>query len=403
MRRLVAQLIAVPFAAGLVLAAGCQRKEDVSGFCGSGSVAPSRNAVPVAPPGSFPREVRVAALGSAGFAVVWVNGEDASDTDLFARPVTAGAVVAGAERRLTQVAGRSDRPRVAVGSTALGLAWRDDRFGRNEALAATVSIDLESVGPAFPMRAPEFDAAQSPEPAIASVGTGFLVAWNGRGADDGDHLYVQLLGVEGAIPVSATGLDEATPPSIAFDGGTLAIVNAESRSGLASPPDVFAYVVGTAGALRETRVGQIGRAVRPEVAVTGGVAGITWCDDRNGAQELWFAAVDATGVAQSDRRISPAAIGACEHSIAAANGAFFVTWNEYGPEGRIVWFRTLRPDGSSDGPLWEIARDTQSADEEPLARPSVAWSGSAAGVVWRSSADATPQVWFRPLTCIADR
>lgn len=404
MRRLVAQMIAVPVAASLVLAAGCQRREDVEGFCGSGSVAPARNAVSIAPPGAAPREARIAALGSAGFAVVWVEGEDAAQTDLFARAVSAGAVLAGPERRLTQVAGRSDRPRVAVGSTSLGVVWRDDRFGRKEALGTTVGFDLASTGAVSAFRAPQFDDTQSPEPAIASVGTGFLVVWNGRGADLEDHLYAGFLGAEGATPVVPTGLDEASPPSVAYENGLLAVVDAEERAGLASPPDVFAYVVGTAGGLRETRVGQPGRALAPEVAVAGGVAGITWCDDRNGPLELWFAALDAAGVRQSDRRISPGSIGGvCEHAIASADGSFFVTWNEYAGGERTVRFRTLRPDGSADGPFWDLGRDSEPANEdEPLARPSVAWNGNTAGVVWRTTTTGdAPQLFFRPLTCIA--
>src|SRR5207248_5233132 len=116
---------------------------------------------------------------------------------------------------------------------------------------------LDPPGPPSVFQSPVTAADQSPEPSIATFGTGFVVAFNGRGPDANDHLYLQAMDSAGAAAGPAVGIagdlsDRATAPTVAVAGGRIAAADSESRPGAVHPPDIRAYVLGTAGAVTAT-------------------------------------------------------------------------------------------------------------------------------------------------------
>jgi hypothetical protein len=401
MRLCVAYRRILAAAAAAALLPGCGRKAGQA-FCTAGSLQPSRPATLLSA-GGHPREARIAFLGS-GFGVVWSDGAAATDTDLFARAVGANGVAASNVKRLTQLTGRSDRPRIARGAAGLGLVWRDDRAGRDEALGVILppSLDPPAGLPAV-FQSPVTAADQSPQPAIAGYGTGFVVAFNGRGPDTHDHVYLQALDSTGAVAspplqVVADLSDRATAPTVAAAGGLVAIADAESRPTTIHPPDVWAYVAGTAGVASAT-LAQGSQGIRPEMVSDGTSLALVWCDDRLGTPTLFFALVGAGG-GVGERRLVTGNAEACEASITAASGFFLVSWSEVAGSTRTVRMQAFQPNGLPDGAPLTIATDSAVTGEEDAfdARPDVSWDGSTAGVAWVSPG-AAPQVWFRPVSC----
>ncbi len=363
-----------------VIALSCGRRETTL-LCGEerlGEVSAARR-VDV-PGGQPPLEARVAALAS-GWLVVWSAG-DATDSDLWVREVDAYGVATGAEVPLTLLAGKSDNPRVALGPGGIAIAWRDDRNGRNDAWATVIG----SAGqPAFPalFQTGVFTSDQDPRPAIAALGTAWAVVWNGPGPDGHDHLYAQAMDASGAaigapVGIDAQQLDRATPPSAANVGGSLAVVDVESRPGATNPPDVFAYVLSPVFTPPFQRF-----AVEPadasgvEIAALGALGGIVWCSD----SEVWFAAVDSAGVAHAEHRVA----AGCSPAIAPAQIAFLASW--VGPDGVAV-AQALTPSGSADGRAIRLG--------EAVGRPDVAWASGRAAVVWTSPSEG---VRIQPLGC----
>lgn len=398
MRRLL------PLALVLVIVTACKRSDEPAVCAAGSSLAPSRTAVQVSPPGASPFEARIAALGTAGFATFWSGGPAPSDTDLYARTVSRDGIVQPGYERLTQVAGRSDSLRVAPGPGGIGIVWRDDRFGTLDALGTVISMTAQTSGAVALFRSADLEPDQSPQPAIAALGTAYVVAWNAPAADPegDDRLFAQIMGADGTavgapVALVPSGADAAGPPvAVRFAGG-LAIVDAEERTGLSSPPDVFAYVLGTAGEFREVRLALERPAWNPEVAAAGSVVGVLFCTASEEGQELWFATVDASGVRLPERRLARTG-DSCFASIIGAGEVFQAVWIDDTTATREVVFQSVSPTGARLGPAHVLAAGTAILG----APPDVAWDGEAAGVVWLEE-NAGTAIRFRPLTCIADR
>lgn len=357
----------------------CGRRE-ATVLCGEERLGLVSAAVRVdAPGGQTPIEARVATLGS-GFLVVWSAGTD-GDSDLWARAHDLDGIPTGNAVPITLIAGRSDRPRVATGAGTIAIAWRDDRFGRNEALATVIG----SAGlPAFPeaFRSGVLANDQDPQPAIALAGTAWAVVWNGRGPDGNDHLYVQGMDFAGSaigapFAVDAQLLDRATAPAAANVGGSLAVVDVESRPGATSPPDTFAYVLSPAFTPPFQRFAIEGGAEGVEIAALGAIGGLAWCAEDG----IRFAAIGSAGVLVAERRIAPG----CSPSIAGAEVAFLASW--IGDDG-IAVVQALTPTGAADGRATRLG--------EARGRPDVAFRPGRAAAVWTTP---DSEIYLQPLGC----
>jgi hypothetical protein len=229
-------------------------------------------------------------------------------------------------------------------------------------------------------QSPTIAADQSPVPAIASLGSGFLVAWNGRGPDGNDHLFAQVLGGAGPFALVPDLSDRATPPSAASAGGAVVITDEETRVG--SPdPDVFAYaVIGSGAALAEARYGATSDARAPEAVALSSGGGIVWTDYRSGDAALWYAPFGSG----EKVLVANGVDGSVRPSLAPASDAFLAVWVSDDGELRV---RPFKSDGRPAG-------DPRTAG--PAVRGDVAWNGTAAGLVWRDAAD---RIWFRAMSC----
>lgn len=396
-RLLVRRTALALLAAAVLVAPACKRRAG-TGACTSGSLSAVHPAVTVDLAAEV-REARLAVVGSS-FLVVWSAGS-ATDSDLYARAVDANGVMISNVARLTNITGRSQHPRLALGAGGLGLAWQDDRLGRLDVFAAVLGSSFGPVlGHAFV--APSFDPAQDPIPAIASVGTGFRLVWNGRGPDAHDHLYVQGMGQDGlaagsAFPLVADLSDRATPPEVASSGTQFAIVDSEARVGAVVPPDVFAYLVSGTGGVTSQRFSPASPAFEPAIAVDGDAAAVVWCDAGPTANTIFFGAFAPTGVLEPQRQLSPDGEDACDARIVAGAGFFLAAWNRLDPSGdRQLIFESVRANGIPDAPAKSIGAATWS--DSAVARlegPDVAWNGRVAGVSWVEQG----RVRFQPLEC----
>lgn len=399
--RLPLALLTIACVAALAVGVGCKRREG-TGACRAGDLVLLHPAVRLDQT-LPPREARLAVLGTT-FVAVWSAGSDI-DSDLFARAVNADGVAVSNEVRLTDIAGRTQHPRLATGAGTLAIAWQDDRLGRLDAFAAVLGTAFGPVlGQAFVP--PVISPGQKPEPAIAAFGTAFRLVWNGPGPDGFDHLWSAGVGLDGSATAPALlvpSLEDRpqSGPAAAALGTAFVFADAESRVSALSPPDVFTYVVAGTGAVAAVeRFAPSSSARRPEIAAlppaagAGGGAGVLWCDARNGHDQLFFGALDPGGVSVPERQITYDAADACDAGLAAGEGFFLAAWNELDAAGRHVQFSTLHADGRPDRLARTIASD-DGGDAE-LHRPDVAWNGRVAGVSWVS---ASGGVWFQPLEC----
>ena len=379
--------------AAIAASTGC-KGQDGEVACRPGALGFSRPASLVAEPSGSLFDVRVAAVGTSSFAVVWSEGPSLSDNDLWGRRVGLDGTLQSSPLRITQAAGPSSAIRLEPGPGGLGVSWTDGRFTQQVAMATVLSSGFQPVTPLPAVfQSPVVAADQAPIPDLAVTGTGWLVAWNGRGNDGYDHLFVQGLGPDGAAAGEPVALvpaqsDRATPPTIAAagTGGAAVIVDEELRPGVPDP-DVFAYLVaGTGAVVAADRFGDVSDARSPEAVGLFEAAGVLWLDRRDGNRpDLYYARMGS-----GERRLTEGPASHVAPAVASLGDAFLVQWiaaaEGAAPEVRV---RAFLPDGRP-------AAGAQVAGEGVFG--DVAWHPRvrAAGVVWVGS-DAT--IWFRPLAC----
>ncbi len=387
------------FLLGLALVGGCARGTGPAD-CTLDRVTPSGPAVRIDGGSATAFESRIAAVGTS-FAVFWAAGGSLEETDLFGRVVDASGIPGSPETRLTLASGASRSLTVAAGNGTTGagriaLAWHDGRLSRPVAMAAVAGPPFGSLADPAVLQGPVVADDQAPWPSIAAVGTGFVAVWNGRGADGVDHLYAVGISADGSTVgeparLDAGSLDRATRPSAAGIDGGLAVVDAQTRDGAPVSPQVYAYVLSSAGESSAATF-ETGRPARePRVAAAGATAAAVWCEPEGEGERLRFGSFVADGIA--GMRVL-AETATCPASITGAGGSLLVAWNERRDGSRIVRLLPVAANGLPKGAERELFRGDDPGDAT-LAAPDGAFNGRAVGVTWVDGG----AVWFRPLDC----
>jgi hypothetical protein len=315
----------------------------------------------------FPEAPAVAA-GSDGFLVVW--------TELFGEQDVRAARLDGDGMLLdptgitvfTTAQGSNvvDTPRVAFNGTDFLVVWsHGDMLADTRIKAARVASDGSVLDdPAIEVRG--LAGSSGTSPSVASDGTGWLVAWqDDRNAATGDDVYALRIGANGvpldasAMPISLASGDQ-TDPAVASNGTDYLVAWSDPRGGgdsvlygarlqgdgtlLDGPAD------GDEGALL---IGGGGGAERfAAVASDGTDYLVVWEDERNATTDLFGARVEAaTGqVVESGGgfAISTASGDQTDVAVACNGTEYLVTWIDQRPGSadHVVAARVLAEDGS---------------------------------------------------------
>lgn len=226
--------------------------------------------------------------------------------------------------------GRSSQAAVAFTGDGYAAVWTDDRDGNSELYFARLDASGRKVGDDVRLTN---DAAVSASPSVVWTGTELGVTW--YDARDGN------------TEVYFTRLDE--------DGARIA------SSGIAD--------------LRVTN--DAARSEDPRIVWTGEEYAILWGDTRDGAFQIYFTRVTASGAKRgSDISVAPGASG----ELAATPNGFGAVWHGAGMNGLQVHFMLLDDTGSP------LTADLVLGD--PAIRngnPRIAFDGSSFGVAWQGN------------------
>ena len=210
---------------------------------------------PVSGPGRRPGYQSGAAAASAGSTslVVWTDGIFDQSPDVYAARVdAAGHVLDPGAIPIAVAAGAQRSPAVTFDGTAFLVVWQDLRSGPGDIYGARVST-AGAVLSSTPIVISAATGEQS-TPAVASSGSGSLVAWRDVRSGTAD-VYGARVNTSGSvldasgIPIStAAGVQE--DPAVTFDGTRFVVVWEDARS--AARRDVYGARVTTAGAVLDT-------------------------------------------------------------------------------------------------------------------------------------------------------
>lgn len=332
---------------------------DVYGRRVSAAGAPIGDAFRISGPGATADEHNPAVAYNAGtneYLVVWRDARDywtGRGFDIYGRRVSGAGTPLGPDVRLSSAGATADeqQPAVASNGTAYLVAWSDYRGGA----ARDFDIYGQAVSGAGSRQGPNFrisgQAATTQDwaPAVASDGTDYLVAWSDYrgGGPRGTDIYGRRVSAEGAT----VGADfRISPPA-------------------ATTPDTF-----------------------PAVAWDGAEYLVVWQDNRDGAtrgQDVYGRRVSAAGAPLAAVRVSPsAALGDDTRPAAEWNGTgYLVVWEDRrdaDTRARDTYGRVVPEAGVPSEAAFRISVYGATAEEF---QPAVACSGADCLVVWEDWRD----------------
>jgi hypothetical protein len=128
-----------------------------------------------------------------------------------------------------------------------------------------------------------------------------------------------------------------------------------------------------------------------QILWTGSEYALTWTDDRDGNNEIYFARLSANGTKiGSDVRITSADYGSSGPSIAWTGSQYGLAWGDARDDGSVpeTYFCRVSSAGNKVGSDLRMTNDIHNSAHE-----SLTWSGSEFGLAWMDSLNAPTYRW----------
>jgi hypothetical protein len=280
----------------------------------------------------------IAANGS-NIHVVWGDNRD-GNYEIYYKRSTDGGFVWGSETRLTNSAGTSDYSSMASNGTELHIVWQDSRDGNSEIYYKYSSDNGTSWGTDVRLT---IAAGSSQTPSIAISGTTIHVAWM-ESRDANLEIYYKQ----------------------STDGGV--IWGSDTR--LTNAP---------------------GTSYWPSIAVFGSAVHVSWDDNRDGNNEIYYKRSSNGGANWGeDINLSNAAGTSLKTNISVSNLLVHVVWEENRDGNYEIYYKH-----SSDGGLiWDADLRLTNATGRSGA-PFIALSASNVHVMWEDNRDGNYEMYFK--------
>jgi hypothetical protein len=305
------------------------------------------------------------------------------------------------ELRVTNDSSSSIFPSMAYSASALqyGIVWRDGRAGNNEIYFARVSETGTKVGSDIRETNNTYNSSR---PSIAANGSGYAVAWT-NAMDSSDNTYEVFLAT---LNADGTGFTQsqltsgtnhwAAYPSLVFASTEYGITWVDDKDG--NNEIYFArYDLGRTLIGSQVRVtNESHDSFAPSLAFGSTQYRIAWDDTRDGNREIYTSAVDLTGTVTASVRVTNASGTSAWPALAFNISGYGVGWIDSRSGSQQLYFAGLAADGTKTVP------DTQLSPAYVVdsTRDIIAliWDGTGYGAAWTDDRDGNSEIYFARLT-----
>jgi len=340
----------------------------------------------------------IAVDGNGALYAVWTDNREYPEDVRFARSADGGLTWTSPNVLVSDVFGPAAQrdARIGVdGSGTLYVVWEDYRVGGGDSdIYASSSLDGgDTWSPSIRVNSGGTGSAQGDPSLAVSPSGGLVVAWEDRRAGNWDIYAANSSdsGVTWSPDVrvdSDVGVSDQTDPDLAMDSfGTLYAVWKDRRN---DAGDVFLATSATSGVSWATDVRVNSDALTvlqefPSVAVDGGTVAVAWEDRRNGNIDVYLGTSGDGGVTWPgpDVRVhaEPGATSQRYPALAAMAGELHVAWSD----SRNVGWDLLYSNSTDGGSTW-LAPEIRVNDDAATAfqtLPAIAvGSGGLVHLVW---------------------
>jgi len=298
----------------------------------------------------------------------------------------------GSDLQVTSAASNAYDPSLAWTGTEFGASWTDYRDGNTEIYFARISSSGAKLGSDLRVTSA---ASSSYSPSLSWTGTEFGVSWTDN-RDGNEEIYFARLSSSGDKLGSdlrvTSDASYSYIPSLAWTGSEFGVSWQDGRDG---NYEIYFARVSSSGAklgadLRVTS--DANGSYRPSLAWTGSEFGVSWYDNQDGNEEIYFARLSSSGSKLgADLRVTSDAGSSYSPSLAWTGSEFGVSWTDYdylsGYEN--IYFAWISSSGSKLGSNFQVTSDPSYGYS-----PYLAWTGSEFGVSWTDYREVNDEIYF---------
>jgi hypothetical protein len=268
------------------------------------------------------------------------------------------------------------------------VAYVDPQSGSGDIATLLLSADGSPLGAPHVVEATD---AASDLPTMVKTQNGYLIAWQEGTA--GKAAYAHAVDGAGApvgagVTVGASSSDQARPVISGAPGG---FVVAYMDKPLGAPVVDVAFLDANMNVSGPGRVPASGVGAYPWLAGDSNGVSILWSDRRGASYDIHFGPLDPSSLAvMSDVAVRTGAPNdALLGRMIKTDFGFLSAWEDMRADDNQIYFALTKSDGSI---LYEgVAEEPNSGDAN---WPNMAWTGSAAGIVYYQFRDGGPQVFI---------
>jgi hypothetical protein len=331
------------------------------------------------------------------YAISWQDERDGNKEIYFARLDSSGNKI-GSDVRITNDSLYSFNPSLVWTGNNYGIAWQDFKEGNYEIYFVRLDSSGNKIG--SDVRVTN-NGYSSDVPFLIWTGSDYSIIWEDQ-RNVNEEIYFARLDSSGnkiGPDVRVTN-DSAIShdPTLAWSGSEYGISWEDSRNEYPNYEIYFARL--------DSSGNKIGSDVRitndssfsgyPFLVWTGSEYGVSWYDERDGNEEIYFARIDSSGnKIGSDTRITYYSSGSYNPVLAWTGSEYGVSWFDDRDGNWEIYFAILDSSGNKIGSDVRITNDSLYSYN-----PSLVWTGTEYGVSWEDSRDENyAEIYFAKINC----
>jgi Neuraminidase (sialidase) len=322
--------------------------------------------------------------------VVWVDVTPGNNEIYYRRSNDNGGLW-GKQKRLTKNIGESWQPSIGVSGSSVHVVWRDDTPGNDEIFHKRSTDNGVSWSK---QKRLTNNAGYSTDPSIAVSGSNVHVVWSDLTPGNWEIFYMRSTD-NGATWRKTKRLTKnsgvSTRPTIAVSGRNVHVVWEDSNPG--NPELLYKRSTdnGATWSKQKRLTRTAGYSYRPDISVSGRDIHVVWKDNTSGNYEIYYKrSTDNGNTWSKQKRLTKNAGESTDPAIAASGKDIHVVWFDDTLGNNEIFYKR----SSDNGATWrKQKRITKNAEDSRT--PEAAAAGGTVHIAWADFAPGNFEIFYK--------